>query len=289
MGFSAVGLIINTRKKQPVKLGKELIAWLAEKGVDVLSPEEDAQQLGIKACTQTDLNNRVQAIIVLGGDGTFLRAARYVCNSGVPLLGVNLGFLGFLTEIETSELYTGMEKLLNQEYYLEERMMLKAEVYRNGVCQGSAYVLNDVVVNKGSLSRIVTLETFLEEQYVTTFTGDGIIISTPTGSTAYSLSAGGPIAFPEMKVTIVTPICPHSMHVRPLVVPSDKVIKVIIKSQRPDASITFDGQFGFTLTADDEIFISQADINTRLIRLKKHDFFEVMRIKLQPPRGHNYD
>ncbi|KJS22461.1 MAG: hypothetical protein VR72_05270 [Clostridiaceae bacterium BRH_c20a] len=288
--ISKVGLIINYHKRQPVQLGKEIFEWLKHQHIQVLAPIEDAKHLEINIGMDIqDFCTNVDVVVVLGGDGTFLRASRYIAGFEIPILGVNLGYLGFLTEIEVTEVYFYLEKMLNGDFYIEERMMLSGQVKRNNSWVGKFHALNDFVINKGSFARLITLDTFLGDEFVASYSADGIIISTPTGSTAYSLSAGGPIVHPSLDVCIITPICPHSLYTRPIVIPPAKIVKVQIRAVKAEAMLTVDGQYGFNLENEDEVWIEKADYVTRLIRVKGRKFFQIMREKLKADGGNNYE
>ncbi len=280
--LASVGFVLNTRKKQPVSLAKQLLLWFKERGIAVYAPEEDSRMLGLNG--QGDVShwgNLVQCVIVIGGDGTFLRAARMMAPYDVPILGINMGTLGFLTEIELSEVDTALTRLLRGDFFIEERMMLEAKVMRAQQHVAAYIGLNDVVINKGPMARLITLDIFVDQEFVTTYTADGVILASPTGSTAYSLSAGGPIVYPEIEVTLLTPICPHTLHARPLVIPAQKTTRVVVMNQQPDSMLTIDGQSSFELLSGDEIFVSKAPFITRLIRIKGQSFFSILREKLK--------
>lgn len=288
--FANVGLIVNYYKRQPVQLGKEITQWLQQNNIQVFAPKEEAQILNIaNGLDNHDFCKKVEAVIVLGGDGTFLRAARILAGSEKPILGVNLGYLGFLTEIEVGEIYHYLQKMLEGDFYIEERMMLTGKVLRNGEWVGKFQALNDFVINKGSFARLITLEAFLGDEFVASYSADGIIISTPTGSTAYSLSAGGPIVHPTLDVCILTPICPHSLYARPIIIPPEKIVKVQVRAVKAEAMLTVDGQYGFSLKNQDEVWIEKADYVTKLIKVKGTQFFQIMRKKLRSDGGNNYE
>lgn len=288
--IKTVGIIVNYYKQQPIKLGIELINWLEEKKLQVFCPIDEAQVLKYKkGVSQEEFCNKADIVIVLGGDGTLLRAARFVAGFQIPLLGVNLGYLGFLTEIEQIEIYPFLEKVLAGEYQVEERMMLSATVQRNNEDIANFYALNDFVINKGAFARLITLETYLADELITSYSSDGVIISTPTGSTAYSLSAGGPIVDPSLDVCVITPICPHTLDSRPLVIPPEKIIKVTIRAVRADAMLTVDGQHGYHLENHDTVLISKSKHVTSLIKVKGRSFFDILREKLRVNGGNNYE
>lgn len=280
--MKSVGFIINYRKKQPVILGKELIQWFYSKGIQVSSPMEDGVILDLgKEQLFSSIDNKVDCVITLGGDGTFLRAARLMAPHGIPILGINMGALGFLTEVELGEIEESLDKLIKGDYFLEDRLMLEAKVVRNKEVINSFVGLNDVVINKGPLARLNTLEIHVEEEFYTTYKADGIIVASPTGSTAYSLSAGGPLVYPDVDVIILTPICPHTLHARPLVIPANKMVKVRIVYKQSGSMLTIDGQNCFELLNGDEILISKASYSASLVRLKEKNFFKILREKLK--------
>lgn len=285
-----VGLIVNSRKKQPVVVGEQLIKWFAAKGIEIYSCGVEARALGLledeKGCSR---GSDVDCVIALGGDGTFLRAARMAAFSGIPILGVNVGTLGFLTEIELNEMEESLEKLVNGQYHIEERMMLEAKILRNGKEVERFVGLNDVVLTKGPLARLQILDVFVGKEFVTTYKADGVIISSPTGSTAYSLSAGGPIIHPEVEVSIITPICPHTLQARPVVIPSHTQVKIIVAGRQLDSMLTIDGQSGFEIMEGDEIIVSKASCSTKLIRIKDYKFFKILQEKLKSEGRISYD
>jgi NAD+ kinase len=220
-------------------------------------------------------------IIVLGGYGTLLSVARLVGDRDVPILGVNLGGLGFLTEITLEELHRVVERVVQGDFITNERVVLNASVIRRGERMAEFIVLNDAVINKGALARIIDLETTINQDYVTTFKSDGLIISTPTGSTAYNLSAGGPIVYPSLHCIILTPICPHTLTNRPIVIPDDVVIRATLKAKQQEVILTLDGQQGFTLEFEDVVEVKKAEGRILLIKSPYRHYFEVLREKLK--------
>lgn len=279
--FDALGLILNYRREQPISMGKKLIEKFRQKGIKVFVLEEEGSVLDIEPTFITsDLGKKVQCVLAVGGDGTFLRAARYVAPLGVPILGINMGTLGFLTEVEVGEIEEALVKLFQGKFWLEDRMMLEAKIKRKGQIIKGFQGLNDVVINKGPLARLITLKIYVDEEYVTTYKADGVIFSSPTGSTAYSLSAGGPIVYPEVEVIILTPICAHTLDARPIVLPSNKTVCVKIINQA-ESMLTIDGQSGFELEREDEIIIAKAPYSVSMIRIKEKRFFTVLREKIK--------
>jgi NAD+ kinase len=223
----------------------------------------------------------VDLILVLGGDGTMIGTARLIGDEEVPVLGVNYGGLGYLTEFRIEELYDALEMILAGNYRLDKRVMLAVELHRGDELVTRNRVLNDVVINKSALARIIEIETYLNQQFVSSFRADGLIVSTPTGSTAYNLSAGGPIIFPSMNAVVVTPICPFTLSNRPLVVPDNAVIELLMKSDQDDVTLTLDGQVGFPLKVDDRVVIRKSRTTFNLIQPSNRNYFDVLRDKLR--------
>ena len=274
-----VGIIAKKNKTEAIEASHNLINWLKSRGVEVIVDNEFKKEIG-EFISETDLS-QAELLVVLGGDGTLLSAARLIGNSDVPILGVNLGGLGFLTAFSLNELYPVIEKILSEDYETEKRMMLTTTIIRRNEVIAKYSVLNDVVINKAAIARIIDLETSIDEYYLTSFKADGLIISTPTGSTAYSMAAGGPIVFPSLHTIILTPICPHTLTNRPILVPDSVKIRVILRSKNEDVFLTFDGQVGQSLRVDDVVEIKKSDRAVRLIKSPFKDYFEVLRTKLR--------
>ncbi len=276
-----IGIIGKTHKKEAFDVAKGLSTWLQEKGVEVYIEKELGAEIGhTNSVARTELPELVDIILVFGGDGTFLSVARLVCRYNIPILGVNLGGLGFLTEIALDELYPMMEYILGGKYEVEKREMLCAVIHRKAERLGDYVVLNDVVVNKGAVARIIDLAIYINGSHVTTFKADGIILSTPTGSTAYSLSAGGPIVYPTLPLTIITPICPHTLTDRPLVVSNETTVRVKVLTDTPDILLTLDGQVGINLRMEDMIEVRKANTSVNLIKSPFRDYFTILKTKL---------
>jgi len=276
-----IGIICKTGRPEPTEILKGLLPWLKDKGLETFLDIETASVLNVKGYSRSEIPTRAEIVIVLGGDGTMLNVARLVCERGIPILGVNLGGLGFITEIQREELYDALAKTLSEEFSIEERMMLTAHIHRHGERIAEYTVLNDIVVNKGALARIIDLETCINKTYVTTFKADGLIVSTPTGSTAYSLSAGGPVLYPTLDCMALTPICPHTLTNRPTVLPDDALIEIMLKSVSEDVFLTLDGQVGFSLRKDDVVEVKRSPFKTRLIIPFERDYFQILRTKLK--------
>jgi NAD+ kinase len=276
-----IGILCKLSRKEPQDILRELLPWLGERGCEVYVDQDTASRLNIEGYDRQDIPALVEAVLVLGGDGTMLSVNRLVAQAGIPVLGINLGSLGFLTEVNKEEIYTAVEEMLSGRCVLEERLMLKTTLRRGGEVIDQVSVLNDVVINKGALARIIDLEVSVDQSYVTTYKADGLIISTPTGSTAYSLSAGGPILYPTLENIVLTPICSHTLTNRPIVL-SDKVsIAIKLRSSSEDVFLTLDGQVGCALKTDDVIEVVKADYKARLLVAGGTRYFDVLRKKLK--------
>ncbi|MDH7499494.1 MAG: NAD(+)/NADH kinase [candidate division NC10 bacterium] len=278
-----VGIVAKPRGPEVRQVVKELLEWLEGKGLEVFFDQDSAALAGREGqgLRKSQLPSQVDLLIVLGGDGTLLSVARLVGVRGIPILGVNLGALGFLTEIPLEELYSTLEEVLAGRYQFSDRMMLTAHIHRQGEWIAEYSVLNDVVINKGALARIIEMETYIDSEYVTTYRADGLIISTPTGSTAYSMAAGGPIIYPSLQSLVLTPICPHTLTNRPLVIPNGVKIEVILISEKEDVYLTLDGQVGFALRYRDVLEVKSAEHTIRLIKSSHRSYYEVLRTKLK--------
>ncbi|MBI2879816.1 MAG: NAD(+)/NADH kinase [Candidatus Rokubacteria bacterium] len=279
-----IGIVAKADRPDAPAAVRELVGWLRARGREVVVDRETAVLLPAAATVveRPVLPGRVDVIIVLGGDGTLLAVARAVGALGVPILGVNLGGLGFLTATTLEELYPTLEALFRGEYSIEERMLLTAEVRRHDEGAASGQVaMNDVVITKGALGRIIELEVSVDGQLATAYRADGLIISTPTGSTAYNLSAYGPILFPTLEALILTPICSHTLTNRPIVLPADVVVEVSLVSDSQDVVLTIDGQVGIPLRAKDMVRVRPAPSRIRLIRDPNKSYFQVLRAKLK--------
>ncbi|HEY7534363.1 MAG TPA: NAD(+)/NADH kinase [Thermodesulfobacteriota bacterium] len=277
-----IGIIGRTHKKETFEITRQLSDWLEKRSVKVYVEKELGTQIGHpNSIPQTELPELVDMVLVFGGDGTFLRVSRLICNYGIPILGVNVGGLGFLTEITIDELYPMMEIVLSGKFEVEKRGMLYATINRKTERIGNYVVLNDVVINKGAVARIIDLAIYINDYHVTTFKADGIILSTPTGSTAYSLSAGGPIVYPTLPLTIITPICPHTLTDRPLVVSNETTIRVKVLTDTPDIYLTLDGQVGVNLKMEDVVEVKKADTSVKLIKSPFRDYFTILKTKLK--------
>ncbi len=281
--FARVGIVIKPHRPEAREVLKQLIPWLKARDREVVLDVETASLAGAEGTglAKADIPKAADLVVVLGGDGTLLSVARLIRSKEVPILGVNLGGLGFLTEITLDEMYPVLGAVLSGNYRASLRMLLRVVVRRGGETIAEDIVLNDAVMTKSALARIVDLEVFVEQEYVTTYRADGLIISTPTGSTAYGLSAGGPILFPTMHALLLVPICPHTLTNRPLVLPEAVGVRVILNSQNEDVYLTLDGQVGFPLQYRDQVEVQRADQQITLIASPKKNFYEILRSKLK--------
>ena len=276
-----IGIICKRNRPEPRDILAQLLPWLTRKGCETFVDIETASMMNIRGYTREEIPALVEAVLVLGGDGTMLSVNRLVKEKGIPVLGINLGSLGFLTEINRENIFSAAEELLSGRFIVEERLMLRAKLRRGGEVISDYVVLNDVVINKGALARIIDLETFIDGTYVTTFKADGLIISTPTGSTAYSLSAGGPILYPTLESVVLTPICSHTLTNRPIVLPDKVGIEIRLKSVSEDVFLTLDGQTGCSLKQEDVIEIQKDTHKARLLVHRERGYFDVLRTKLK--------
>lgn len=272
--MKTIGILTKPKFPDMKSTLAQLAAWLGARGKRVLLDAKTARQRN-RLAEQSDM------VLVLGGDGTMLNAARLVEKRGVPILGINMGGLGFLTETGGERLYETLERVFAKDYYVEERLMLKARLERNGRRIAEGTVLNDVVVTKGELSRMIAMTIAIDGRFVTRLRGDGLILSTPTGSTAYSMSAGGPIVSPAVKAVVVTPICPHTLTHRPLLVPDTATLAVTLTTHDKGAMVTFDGQIGVAMRERDRVTIKPSPHATKLIRFPERTCYDVLRRKLK--------
>lgn len=273
--------IIAKKVPEAINAVRDILPLLDKKNFKVFIEDNVASILKMKGYPRQEIPSKVEIIIVFGGDGTLLSVARLVGKRMIPIFGVNLGGLGFITEIARNEVcQETIDKILNEKYHFEERIMLWAEVHEERKVISQHIALNDVVINKSALSRMIELEIYINNQYVTAFRADGLIISTPTGSTAHSLSAGGPILYPTLETFVITPICPHTLTNRPIVISDKFKIEVEVKNG-DDIYLTMDGQEGVPLKVQDKVEIRKADFKTRFLLLHKRNYFEILRTKLK--------
>ena len=268
-----IGININTSKDINEKILKRII-----KEIENLNQDVEIQIFKNSVGLNTDKSNNIDLLIVLGGDGTILRTARSMRNKEMPILGINIGHLGFLTNVEINDFSKVIKEILDGEFTIENRIMLECQVKNSR--DEMKLALNDVVIAKGTLSRIIEYSIYINEEYYTTVISDGIIISTPTGSTAYNLSAGGPIIYPDLDVVSITPICPHSLGMRTLVLNANNKIRIIPNVNGEPVYLTLDGQESMQLHEKEEIIVSLSKKKCSLVRLKNHNYFEILRNKI---------
>jgi len=276
-----IGIFAKRNQPDAVNLAGQVRTWLEERGIAVLLEERLAAKMDAEGHPAVAIPPQCDMVIVLGGDGTLISVAREIGELEVPILGVNLGSLGFLTEITRQELFSVLKRVLVEEYALSDRLMLDVSVERAGEVVASYRVLNDVVINKGALARIIDMKAWVGDSYLTTYKADGLIISSPTGSTAYNMAAGGPIIYPGTDCLVITPICPHMLSNRPMIVPADSVIRIEVMFQDEEVQLTADGQVGMLLLADDIVTIRRAKSRTRLIVSPDKEYFQLLRTKLR--------
>jgi NAD+ kinase len=273
-----VAVVVKRGSAEAVSLAEQVKARFPE--LELLAEPELAAATGWPAVPEEEMSRRAELILVLGGDGTLIHAARMVRGRAVPILGVNLGSLGFLTEVPRSELFTRLPEVLSGKARLHTRMKLACRLHRGGRVIVEDEVLNDVVINKGALARIADHEVSLDGQFMTTFKSDGVIVATPTGSTAYALAAGGPILHPALECAVIAPICPHALTQRPFVVPGDQVVTVVLRSPVADVYLTLDGQTGHALQQGDRLEVLRSLNRTILVSNPNIDYFGILRQKL---------
>lgn len=275
-----IGLVVKADAKANKK-ADELQRWLRSKGVEVIRQKSwtPGNRKAVKEhpLAPTDLH----CIFVLGGDGTFLSAVRWIGDQHIPILGIKFGEVGFLAEISEESLFSVAETVLADQFTLKPRMRLDVQVNREGKTVAQETVLNDVVINKGALARLAHINTYIDENYLTTYSGDGLIVATPTGSTAYSLAAGGPVIHPEVPGIILTPICPHTLTNRPLILPEAVSIKINLEKGSSDMMVTFDGQVGLEINGRDEILIKKGPQPINMITIPGLQYFDILKAKLR--------
>ena len=282
--MKVVGMVINLDKLPDSGLVHGIVQWLEERGCTLLIEEGTAVAVGLPrlGVSEEVFLARAQWVIVLGGDGTLLQSTRQLAQAVKPVIGINLGRLGFLTEVDIPEVFPALERVLAGDFRIEERMMLEALVYRDGQVVEQAFGLNEAAITSDAYVRLFYLEAYVNDEYVHTYPANGLIIASPTGSTAYSLSAGGPLITPELNLMLITPVCPHSLWSRPLVVSPESTVRVkFLTTGQEEVMVTMDGQYGFPLLPTDEVLVRQAVPKARFIRFRERGFFDLLRKKLR--------
>jgi len=280
--MKTIGIITNSDKDINFEFTKLVAGKIMELGGRVLMPYASASklELEVEILDENEIYKKGECILSLGGDGTYLKVARNAYSANVPILGINLGTLGFLTEIEKCDIDSTLHNIINDRYTVEERMMLDTVIYNKTEVVAKDIALNDVVISRGELSRILHLNTYINNVYAESYPGDGIIVSSPTGSTAYSLSAGGPIVEPDLDIIIVTPICPHILYSRSFITAAGRVVKVVVdENYEHSAMVTVDGQNGYEVKGGYSIEIKKAPCFVKMIKLANKNFFKILRSK----------
>ena len=285
--IKTVGITVKPNHEEAWKTACELADWLGTRDVRLVGKPRvqgenlDGDQCEIANVTDEQFAEESDLIVVLGGDGTMISTARLVGDSDALVLGINYGSLGYLTEFRIEEMFPALEAIFEGEYGIDRRVMLHAEHWRGDEKIESGRVLNDVVINKAALARIIEIDVRLNGLFVNSFRADGLIVSTPTGSTAYNLSAGGPIIYPSMNAVVLTPICPFTLTNRPIVVPDDAMIELKPEKENEGVVLTLDGQIGYTMNTDDCVRIRKSRTTFNLVRPANRNYFDVLRNKLK--------
>ncbi len=276
-----IGVIPNTDKKNVNVLLARVIRFFSNKEVELIIEEKAAINLGYpQFAVDSLLKRNVDLVLTLGGDGTLLSACRVLAKKNIPVCGINIGRLGFLADIELAEIESKLQKIIEGEYQVEERLMIDAMIKRNGVMSYVGAAINDVVVTKGGFSRMIRLGLSVDDCLIANYQADGVIISTSTGSTGYSLSAGGPIVHPSLKVLLITPICPHTLNARPLIISDEEEARVNITATHHDIVLTIDGQVSHNLLSEDEVIVRKSALIARVIKFDDKNYYKTIRTKL---------
>lgn len=278
-----IGIITNLEKDPDLKHTSELASCVISMGGEAKLASEVSKIIGIgESCPDDDaVIESSDMVVCLGGDGTFLKAARRIYKKSIPILGINLGNLGFLTEIDKNEIPHAMEHIFKGEYKIEERMMLDVEIHKSGCDIIRDVALNDAVISRGAISRILHVKTYINDAFVDSFPGDGLIVSSPTGSTAYSLSAGGPIVEPDTDLIIISPICPHILYSRSFITKDTSTVTAVVDENfQHNAMVTIDGQEGYDIRGGDSVKISRSEHSIKLISINSRNFFNILRAKI---------
>jgi NAD+ kinase len=277
-----LGLIVKPAEPRARAVVASLLEWAAARDLDVFGNEEQPwDDFPIKTVPAAELSAHADIIIVLGGDGTMLGAARLVSDRGTPVLGVKFGMLGFLTEYKDTDLFPALEEVVTGTFAVDPRVTIDCTIEREGETIAHAIALNDVVVNKSALARMIEIDCWIDGLYVTNYRADGLIVSTPTGSTAYNLAAGGPILVPSMGAFVLNPICPHTLSNRPLVAPDTVKIDLSLRTRDESVMATIDGQLGFDIRSEDRILLRKSPTTFNVITPRNRNYFEVLRDKLR--------
>ncbi|MCZ6514754.1 MAG: NAD(+)/NADH kinase [Acidobacteria bacterium] len=283
MAIKTVGIISKPKKAEIGQIVPPLVRWLRERKINVVIDKETATIVGSDepSVSRNEIPSQADLLIVLGGDGTLLAAARVINKKNLPILAINLGGLGFLTETPVESLYPALEEVLAGKAKTRPRTQMHVEVIRAGESISQFRSLNDIVLNKAAIARILDFEVCVDRDFVASYRADGVIVSTPTGSTAYSLAAGGPVVLPSVNALIIAPICAHALSSRPLVIPDTVTVDVTIKTPRESVFLTVDGQVGVALRTDDLVRVKKAEQMVELVVPSRQTFYDILRQKLQ--------
>jgi len=273
----SVGIVVKPNNDEALRTSNELSEWLDARGISV----KCSPFVGDHECREGEFDLAADLVVVLGGDGTMISTARLVGDAQILVLGVNYGSLGYLAEFRIEEMFPALEAILIGDYAVDRRVMLKAEHWRDGEMVAAGRVLNDVVINKAAIARIIGIDVKLDGQFVNAFRADGLIVSTPTGSTAYNLSAGGPIIYPSMNAVVLTPICPFTLTNRPIVVPDAAMIELELENENEGVVLTLDGQTGYPMRARDRVRIRKSSTMFNIVQPANRNYFDVLRNKLK--------
>lgn len=285
--IKSVGIVVKPNHAEAWATACELSDWLEKRGIELLgkpyaeTTKPDDETCDIETIDASRFTAEADLIVVLGGDGTMISTARLVGDREVLVLGINYGSLGYLTDFRIEEMFPTLELIFAGNYEIDRRVMLEAEHWRDEGIQASGRVLNDVVINKAALARIIEIEVSLNNLFVNSFRSDGLIVSTPTGSTAYNLSAGGPIVYPSMNAVVLTPICPFTLTNRPIVIPDSAEIELKLLNENEGVVLTLDGQSGFPMEARDRVVIRKSRTTFNLVQPPNRNYFDVLRNKLK--------
>jgi NAD+ kinase len=279
----SVAIIVNTKKHDGIRVARELIPWLESRHVLVMVEHSGAIAMEVPHLSRDEAElAKADFALIIGGDGTLLRASRIMAPAGVPMLPLRFGEFGFLSDVDPNDAVPALESVLRGDAVIRERIMLKAEVLRDGKRINKSHALNDMVIAKGPVSRMLRLATHVDGEYISTYAADGLIVATPTGSTAYSLSAGGPLVTPDLKVILMTPICPHTLNVRSLIISSERTVEIGVQSEPGSVvMLTVDGQLGVPLEAGDRVRVAEADFKSKMISVGATSFFGKLQKRLK--------
>jgi NAD+ kinase len=286
--ISRVGVVVKPNHPEALKTTCHLVEWLDARQIKLIgTPELDRERIerethcSIEIVDQEKLAASVDLIVVLGGDGTMIATSRMMGDYDVPVLGINYGTLGYLAEFRVEEMYEALESILAGDFRIDARVRVAVDLFRGEELLIHSRALNDVVINKSALARIIEIEARMDGHLISGFRADGLIVSTPTGSTAYNLSAGGPVVYPSMNALIITPICPFTLSDRPIVVPDDALIELRLRTPKEEVVLTLDGQFGVPIYPEDRVLIRKSRTTFKIVQPTNRNYFEVLREKLR--------